>query len=85
MRNNTDQNMLDLGHLFIEAQSLSMRIKQCTEWMNLADKDTKANLLDAADKVAEAALMIAGEIDPVLAMPGEDKKEPAKKAKKAKK
>ena len=80
-RNNTDQNLLDLGHLFIEAQSLNLQIRRAVEYMNLGNKGTEENLLEAADKVAEAALMIAYEIDPETAAPAVKKVAPVAKKK----
>ncbi len=80
-RNNTDQNMLDLGHLFIEAQSLNLRIRRAVEYMNLGNKESEKAILEAADKVAEAALMIAYEIDPETAAPAVKKVAPAGKKK----
>ena len=81
MEHNVDQNLLDLGHLFVEAQSLSMQIRRAVEYMNLANKGSEENLLEAADKVAEAALSISYEIDPATAAPVAKKVAPVAKKK----
>ena len=82
----TDFNMLDLAHLFVDAQELHMQLKRTIRHMNLVDKDAEQELAEAADMIGVAALKIAGEFDPESLVSAEREPERVKsKAKKAKK